>query len=77
MAPKEASEGKKNVETDYRTPGLRRAQTTTLFRAVNPELFIKPVRDVLHRTVLPFSVLYFRPKKALPQGQQRVFLALL
>lgn len=30
---------------DYRIPGLRGAQTTTLFRAVNPELFIKPVRE--------------------------------
>ncbi|XP_019727081.1 small integral membrane protein 8 [Hippocampus comes] len=47
MAPKEGSEGKKNVETDYRTPGLRRAQTTTLFRAVNPELFIKPNKPVM------------------------------
>lgn len=27
-----------------RKPGLRSVQTTMLFRAVNPELFIKPVR---------------------------------
>lgn len=27
-----------------RKPGLRNVQTTMLFRAVNPELFIKPVR---------------------------------
>uniref|UniRef100_A0A8C5WVH8 Small integral membrane protein 8 n=1 Tax=Laticauda laticaudata TaxID=8630 RepID=A0A8C5WVH8_LATLA len=32
---------------DYRIPGLRGAQTTTLFRAVNPELFIKPNKAVM------------------------------
>ncbi|XP_024057592.1 small integral membrane protein 8 isoform X2 [Terrapene carolina triunguis] len=31
-------------EKDSRIPGLRGVRTTTLFRAVNPELFIKPVR---------------------------------
>ncbi|XP_056150980.1 small integral membrane protein 8 [Lampris incognitus] len=31
----------------YKTPGLRGAQTTTLFRAVNPELFIKPNKPVM------------------------------
>lgn len=30
-------------EQGYKTPGLRGARTTTLFRAINPELFIKPV----------------------------------
>lgn len=34
-------------EKDFQNPGLRGVQTTTLFRAVNPELFIKPVRDTL------------------------------
>ncbi|XP_074982668.1 small integral membrane protein 8 isoform X2 [Caretta caretta] len=29
-------------EKDSRIPGLRGVRTTTLFRAVNPELFIKP-----------------------------------
>ncbi|KAM9665884.1 small integral membrane protein 8 isoform 1-T2 [Trichechus inunguis] len=29
-------------EKDFRNPGLRGVRTTTLFRAVNPELFIKP-----------------------------------
>ncbi|XP_061609379.1 small integral membrane protein 8 isoform X1 [Phyllopteryx taeniolatus] len=49
MASKDSNKGKKGViETDYRTPGLKGAQTTTLFRAVNPELFIKPVRDASH-----------------------------
>ena len=35
-------------DKDYRSPGLRGVKTTTLFRAVNPELFIKPVRSVLY-----------------------------
>uniref|UniRef100_A0A3P8WE72 Small integral membrane protein 8 n=1 Tax=Cynoglossus semilaevis TaxID=244447 RepID=A0A3P8WE72_CYNSE len=34
-------------EKGYRTPGLRGVQTTTLFRAVNPELFIKPNKPVM------------------------------
>ncbi|NP_001297985.1 small integral membrane protein 8 [Esox lucius] len=36
-APKEA----------FRIPGLRGAKTTTLFRAVNPELFIRPNKPVM------------------------------
>ncbi|XP_053144869.1 small integral membrane protein 8 [Hemicordylus capensis] len=32
---------------DYQIPGLRGARTTTLFRAVNPELFIKPNKAVM------------------------------
>ncbi|XP_053565064.1 small integral membrane protein 8 [Bombina bombina] len=34
-------------EKDYRTPGFRSVNTTTLFRAVNPELFIKPNKPVM------------------------------
>uniref|UniRef100_A0A2R8ZDV9 Small integral membrane protein 8 n=1 Tax=Pan paniscus TaxID=9597 RepID=A0A2R8ZDV9_PANPA len=29
-------------EKEFQSPGLRGVRTTTLFRAVNPELFIKP-----------------------------------
>lgn len=51
MSEKEAGKGKESAgEKGYRTPGLRGAQTTTLFRAVNPELFIKPVRPTLTLT---------------------------
>jgi hypothetical protein len=32
-------------EKEFQSPGLRGVRTTTLFRAVNPELFIKPVRN--------------------------------
>ncbi|XP_043925134.1 small integral membrane protein 8 [Protopterus annectens] len=34
-------------ENDLRTPGFRGVRTTTLFRAVNPELFIKPNKTVM------------------------------
>ncbi|XP_026174893.1 small integral membrane protein 8 [Mastacembelus armatus] len=48
MSDKEASKGKESSgERGYRTPGLRGAQTSTLFRAVNPELFIKPNKPVM------------------------------
>lgn len=33
-------------EKDFQNPGFRGVRTTTLFRAVNPELFIKPVRNI-------------------------------
>lgn len=47
MSEKEAGKVQESSgEKGYRTPGLRGAQTTTLFRAVNPELFIKPVRSL-------------------------------
>ncbi|XP_033090436.1 small integral membrane protein 8 isoform X1 [Trachypithecus francoisi] len=34
-------------EKDFQSPGLRGVRTTTLFRAVNPELFIKPNKPVM------------------------------
>ncbi|XP_067416788.1 small integral membrane protein 8 [Emydura macquarii macquarii] len=34
-------------EKDTRIPGFRGVRTTTLFRAVNPELFIKPNKPVM------------------------------
>ncbi|XP_029984138.1 small integral membrane protein 8 [Sphaeramia orbicularis] len=45
MADPEA--GKQKADKGYRSPGLRGAQTSTLFRAVNPELFIKPNKPVM------------------------------
>ncbi|XP_034435926.1 small integral membrane protein 8 [Hippoglossus hippoglossus] len=48
MSHKEDCKAKESpVEKSYRTPGLRGARTTTLFRAVNPELFIKPNKPVM------------------------------
>ena len=34
------------AEKVYREPGLREVQTTSVFRVVNPELFVKPVSSV-------------------------------
>ncbi|XP_041523830.1 small integral membrane protein 8 [Microtus oregoni] len=34
-------------ERNFENPGLRGTHTTTLFRAVNPELFIKPNKPVM------------------------------
>ncbi|XP_055492033.1 small integral membrane protein 8 isoform X4 [Leucoraja erinacea] len=34
-------------DTGYKSPGLRGIRTTSLFRAINPELFIKPNKPVM------------------------------
>lgn len=45
MSDKDADKVNQNLgEKGYREPGLRSVRTSTVFRAVNPELFIKPVR---------------------------------
>ncbi|XP_077343410.1 small integral membrane protein 8 [Lithobates pipiens] len=48
-SPSEPSDIKNDTpkEKDYRTPGFRGVKTTSLFRAVNPELFIKPNKPVM------------------------------
>ncbi|KAK6488417.1 small integral membrane protein 8 isoform X1 [Huso huso] len=43
-------------EKDFKTPGLRGIQTTTLFRAVNPELFIKPNKPMMAFGLLTISL---------------------
>ena len=56
MSSVEGKEAPKPEEgKGFRIPGLRGARTTMLFRAVNPELFIKPVR--LHLLFYLFSLL--------------------
>ncbi|XP_061602925.1 small integral membrane protein 8 [Cololabis saira] len=52
MADKAAQEsagsrGSEPRDSGFRTPGLRGAQTTTMFRAFNPELFMKPNKPVM------------------------------
>ncbi|XP_068600969.1 small integral membrane protein 8 [Brachionichthys hirsutus] len=48
MSDKEVGKGKKIPGgKGFRTPGLSNVQTTSLFRAVNPELFIKPNKPVM------------------------------
>ncbi|NWI60633.1 SMIM8 protein, partial [Calyptomena viridis] len=39
-----------------RKPGLRSVQTTMLFRAVNPELFIKPNKPVMAFGLIAISL---------------------
>ncbi|XP_076872782.1 small integral membrane protein 8 isoform X2 [Brachyhypopomus gauderio] len=46
MSASDSGSGK-DVPKDYRSPGLRGVKTTSLFRAVNPELFIKPNKPVM------------------------------
>ncbi|XP_037699840.1 small integral membrane protein 8 [Choloepus didactylus] len=43
-------------QKDFRNPGLRGVRTTTLFRAVNPELFIKPNRPVMAFGLITLSL---------------------
>jgi len=40
--------GPRQPDSSYRSPGLRGLNTTSLFRAVNPELFIRPVSEHTH-----------------------------
>lgn len=43
-------------EKDFRNPGFRGVRTTTLFRAVNPELFIKPNKPVMAFGLITLSL---------------------
>ncbi|XP_019298347.1 small integral membrane protein 8 [Panthera pardus] len=43
-------------EKDFKNPGLRGVRTTTLFRAVNPELFIKPNKPVMAFGLITLSL---------------------
>ncbi|XP_013366312.1 PREDICTED: small integral membrane protein 8 isoform X6 [Chinchilla lanigera] len=43
-------------EKDFRNPGLRGMRTTTLFRAINPELFIKPNKPVMAFGLISLSL---------------------
>ncbi|KAI2652432.1 Small integral membrane protein 8 [Labeo rohita] len=40
-----------SADSGYRNPGLRGVRTTSLFRAVNPELFIKPANAASRHSV--------------------------
>ncbi|XP_067272731.1 small integral membrane protein 8 [Pseudorasbora parva] len=42
--------------SSYSSPGLRAARTTTLFRAVNPELFIRPNKAVMAAGLLSLTL---------------------
>lgn len=56
MSDKDANKGNESLgERGYRDPGLRSVRTTTLFRAVNPELFIKPVRILVYTAPVTYT----------------------
>ncbi|XP_007903254.1 small integral membrane protein 8 [Callorhinchus milii] len=50
------TQAKPSKSSDYKTPGLRGIRTTNLFRAVNPELFIKPNKTVMALGLLSITV---------------------
>ncbi|XP_032813776.2 small integral membrane protein 8 [Petromyzon marinus] len=59
-----------------RVPGLRGVQTTTLFRAINPELFIKPNRYVMAFGLVTLSMCvaylaYMRVEYANSQAEEQ------
>ncbi|XP_054618172.1 small integral membrane protein 8 [Dunckerocampus dactyliophorus] len=73
MSPKEVRKGMESAtENHHRTPGLRGAQTTTLFRVVNPELFIKPNKPVMAFGLVTISlcVAYLGYLHAMKDDQQ-------
>ncbi|XP_017533939.1 small integral membrane protein 8 [Manis javanica] len=51
-----ASKKEPPKEKDFGNPGLRGVRTTTLFRAVNPELFIKPNKPVMAFGLITLSL---------------------
>ena len=51
-----ASEKEPPKEKDLGNVGLRGVGTTTLFRAVNPELFVKPNKPVMAFGLITFSL---------------------
>ncbi|TRY87735.1 hypothetical protein DNTS_031802 [Danionella cerebrum] len=55
-APESHSGGSGAPEAGFRSPGLRGARTTSLFRAINPELFIRPNKPVMFLGVLSLSL---------------------
>lgn len=67
-----------HAEKGYRTAGLRGAQTSTLFRAVNPELFIKPNKPVMvfGLVTITLCVGYLGYMHAMKENQQELYEAI-
>ncbi|XP_047429836.1 small integral membrane protein 8 [Mugil cephalus] len=79
MSDQEASKRKENPEKNgLRTPGLRGAKTTTLFRAVNPELFIKPNKPVMvfGLVTITLCVCYLGYLHAVTENNQQLYEAI-
>ncbi|XP_030578222.1 small integral membrane protein 8 [Archocentrus centrarchus] len=78
MSDKEAGKGPESGgEKGFRTPGLRGVRSTTLFRAVNPELFIKPNKPVMAfgLVVVTLCVGYLGYLHAVKENQQQLYEA--
>ncbi|XP_036406386.1 small integral membrane protein 8 [Megalops cyprinoides] len=79
MSSQESGSGKADApkEGGFRTPGLRGAQTTTLFRAINPELFIKPNKPVMAFGLVTISlcVAYLGYLHAIKENDQQLYEA--
>ncbi|XP_072218783.1 small integral membrane protein 8 [Leuresthes tenuis] len=70
---------KENVRVKgFRTPGLSGAQTTTLFRALNPELFIRPNKPVMAFGVVTITlcVAYLGYLHATKENDQQLYEAI-
>lgn len=79
MSDKGANKGNQNVgERGYRDPGLRGVRTTTLFRAVNPELFIKPNKPVMAfgLVTITLCVAYLGYMHAMKENDQQLYEAI-
>ncbi|KAJ8356073.1 hypothetical protein SKAU_G00188670 [Synaphobranchus kaupii] len=79
MSSPESGSGKAEApkERSFKTPGLRGVQTTTLFRAVNPELFIKPNKPVMAFGLVTISlcVAYLGYLHATKENDQELYEA--
>ncbi|XP_048842105.1 small integral membrane protein 8 isoform X1 [Brienomyrus brachyistius] len=77
-----AEQGSHKVETSnesrLKAPGLRAAKTTTLFRAVNPELFIKPNKPVMALGLIAISLCvgYLGYLHAVKENNQELYEAI-
>ncbi|CAK6974506.1 small integral membrane protein 8 [Scomber scombrus] len=79
MSDKEAGKASEApAEKGYRTPGLRGAQTTTLFRAVNPELFIKPNKPMMAFGLITITLCvgYLGYMHAMKENDQQIYEAI-
>ncbi|XP_029281587.1 small integral membrane protein 8 [Cottoperca gobio] len=79
MSDKDVGMGKESPgEKGYRTPGLRGAQTTTMFRVFNPELFIKPNKPVMAFGLVSITlcVAYLGYMHAMKDNDQQLYEAI-
>ncbi|XP_041951352.1 small integral membrane protein 8 [Alosa pseudoharengus] len=65
-------------ESGFRTPGFKGVRTTNVFRAVNPELFIKPNKPVMAFGLVTISmcVAYLGYLHATKENDQQLYEAI-